>query len=119
EMMAERKDNLPKVVKHLDLEVLHYFFIEMVLGIPREAQRFSPNISYERNLSRCHNKVFSGEADIALVTKGVSMKEVLEVAENGYMMPQKSTYFYPKAISGLIFASVDEDDFKFPYEMFL
>src|SRR5690606_12235195 len=119
EIMEERKDDLPELVKHLDLEVLHYFFIEKVLGIPKEAQRFSPHICYERNLNRCHNKVFSGEAAFALVTKGVSMKEVLEIAEKGYIMPQKSTYFYPKAISGLIFASIDEDDFKFPYEMFL
>lgn len=119
EMMDQRNDGLPALIKHLDLEVLHYFFIEKVLGIPREAQRLSPNISYERNLSRCHSKVITGEVDFAVITKGLSMKEVMEVAESGYMMPQKSTYFYPKAISGLIFASINEDEFKFPYEMFL
>ena len=36
----------------------------------------------------------------------------------GFMMPQKSTYFYPKTVSGLLFASVDEQEFKFPYQAF-
>src|SRR5690606_36830471 len=119
EMMEERKDELPELVKNLDLEVLHYFFIDKVLGIPRETQRLSLKISYERNLNRCHFKDSSGEADFALITKGVSINEVLEVAEKGYIMPQKSTYFYPKAISGLSVASINEADFKFPYEVFL
>ncbi|MEX2593179.1 MAG: DUF1015 domain-containing protein [Anditalea sp.] len=119
EMVEKRADDIPKVVKELDVEVLHHFFIEKVLGIPREKQRFSNKVDYERNLNRCHLKVSSGEADFAVITKGVTMKEVMEVAECGYVMPQKSTYFYPKAISGLMFGSIAEDEFKFPYEMFL
>lgn len=119
EMMAERSDNVPSIIKNLDLEVLHYFFIEKVLGIPREKQRYSNNIEYERNLSRCHHKISSGEADFGVITKGVTMKEVMEVAKCGYTMPQKSTYFYPKAISGLVFGSIAEEEFQFPYEVFL
>ena len=110
---------LPHVVQKLDLEVLHYFFIEKVLGIPREKQRFSDNITYERNINRCHYKVSSGEADFAIITRGVTMKEVMEVAASGYTMPQKSTFFYPKAISGLVFGSIEADEVEFPYEMFL
>ena len=119
EKIEELPPDIPTEVKQLDLEVLHYFFIEKVLGIPRAEQRFSNAIDYERNLSRCHYKVAAGEADFAVITKGVTMKEVMEVAENGHMMPQKSTYFYPKAISGLVFASIAEEEFRFPYKMFL
>jgi len=110
---------IPKVVQQLDLEVLHYFFIEKVLGIPQKEQRFSDKITYERNLNRCHHKVSSGEADLAIITKGVTMKEVMEVAASGYTMPQKSTFFYPKALSGLVFGSIEEEDAEFPYEMYL
>jgi uncharacterized protein (DUF1015 family) len=110
---------VPDVIKKLDVEVLHYFLIERGLGIPRDAQRFSSYIEYERNLSRCHQQVASGEADFAVITKGVSMKEVMEVVRSGHVMPQKSTYFYPKALSGLLFASIAEEDFRFPYEAFL
>lgn len=118
EKIQEMPAPVPDVIKKLDLEVLHYFLIEKALGVPRETQRFSSHIEYERNLSRCHQKVASSEADFAVVTKGVSMKEVMEVVQSGNVMPQKSTYFYPKALSGLLFASIAEEDFKFPYEAF-
>ncbi|MBS9523131.1 DUF1015 domain-containing protein [Litoribacter ruber] len=118
EKFMEFNHNLPDAVKHLDLSILHYFFIERILGIPMEKQRFSDNIDYERNLSRCHLKVSKGEANFAVITKEISMKEVIAVCESGSVMPQKSTYFYPKALSGLIFGSVLQDDFEFPYELF-
>jgi len=118
ELIHDLPKDIPATVRELDLEVLHYFLIEKVLGIPRAEQRLSDKIDYERNLNRCHYKVTAGEVDFAVITKGVTMKEVMEVAQSGNMMPQKSTYFYPKAVSGLIFASIAEEDFKFPYEMF-
>lgn len=110
---------IPNAVKSVDLMVLHYFFIEKVLGIDMESQRFSDNIEYERNLRRCVGRVGEGTADFAVITREVSMSQVLEVCKSGFMMPQKSTYFYPKTISGLLFASVDENEFKFPYQAFL
>lgn len=118
ESFREFPGDIPEVIKNLDLEILHYFFIEKALGIPRNKQRYSSHIEYERNLNRCHYKVASGESEFAVVTKGVSMREVMDVAQSGNIMPQKSTYFYPKAVSGLLFASIAEDEFKFPYEMF-
>jgi uncharacterized protein (DUF1015 family) len=119
EMIEEIPHSSPEVIKRLDLEVLHHFFIDKVLGIPREKQRFSNSIEYERNLSRCHSKVSSGEANFAVITKGVTIKEVMKVAGSGYTMPQKSTYFYPKTVTGLVFGSIAEEEFKFPYQMFL
>ena len=83
-----------------------------------ESQRFSDNIEYERNLRRCVARVGEGSADFAVITKEVSMTQVLEVCKTGFMMPQKSTYFFPKTVSGLLFASVDEQEFKFPYQAF-
>lgn len=118
EMIKQMPSELPEVIKNLDLEVLHYFLIEKVLGIPRQEQRYSSRIDYERNLSRCHQKVSAGEADIAVITKGLTMRDVMDVVRTGNVMPQKSTYFYPKAVSGLLFASIAEEDFKFPYEAF-
>lgn len=111
-------EEMPEAVRNLDLSVLHYFFIEKVIRIPLAEQRFSENLDYERNLSRCHMKVSKGLADFAVITKEISMKEVVSVCESGYLMPQKSTYFYPKTLSGLIFASILPEDFEFPYEIF-
>lgn len=119
EKIKDMPPSVPDVVKNLDLEVLHYFLIEKILGIARHEQRLSNHIEYERNLSRCQQKVTTGEVDFAVVTRGVTMREVMDVVQNGYVMPQKSTYFYPKALSGLLFASIAEEEFKFPYEAFL
>ncbi len=118
EKIEEMQLEVPEVVKNLDLMVLHYFFVEKILGIQLEAQRHSDNIEYERNLRRCFSKVTSGEASFAVITKEVSMTQVLEVCKSGFTMPQKSTYFYPKTLSGLLFASIKDTEFIFPYQAF-
>lgn len=118
EMLKEMKLEIPDVLKQVDLVVMHYFFIERVLGIPMEEQRYSEHIEYERNMHRCLSKVESSSASFAVLTKDVSMSQVLEVCKCGFTMPQKSTYFYPKALSGLLFGSIEESEFTFPYEAF-
>lgn len=110
--------DLPEVAKEVDLMVLHYFFIEKVLGIPFADQRLSDKIGYERNLNRCFSQVNSGTASCAVITKEVPMSQVLDVCKSGFTMPQKSTYFYPKALTGLIFGSIVDEDFQFPYQAF-
>jgi hypothetical protein len=42
----------------------------------------------------------------------------MEVCQSGHLMPQKSTYFYPKALSGLLFASIEQSEFEFNYDAF-
>ena len=98
----------PDSVKNLDLTVLHYFFIEKIIGIKGKDQRKSTNIQFERNFTDCVTKVIKEEANLALITNAVTMSEVKEVCKSGFTMPQKSTYFYPKAICGFCFASVGE-----------
>ncbi|PSL06338.1 DUF1015 domain-containing protein [Cecembia rubra] len=119
EKIKEFDHHVPEVIKTVDLMVLHYFFIDKVLGIPMSEQRFSDHIEYERNLHRCLQKVESGSASFAVITKDVSMNQVLDVCKSGYTMPQKSTYFYPKTLSGLLFTSIEESEFNFPYEAFM
>ncbi len=99
----------PDVVKKLDLTVLHYFFIEKTLGIEGKDQRADSHLEFERNFSTCLSKVQSGEAQIALITNDIKMQEILDVCHSGFTMPQKSTYFYPKAICGFLFNSIAED----------
>ncbi|EOZ95705.1 hypothetical protein A33Q_3067 [Indibacter alkaliphilus LW1] len=118
EKIHEMQLSIPEVVKEVDMMVLHYFFIDKVLGVPLDKQRFSDKIEYERNLRRCLGKVEKGIASFAVITKDVAMTQVLDVCKSGFTMPQKSTYFYPKTLSGLIFASVAEEDFAFPYQAF-
>jgi len=118
EVFGQMDLSLPGVVKEVDLMVLHYFFLDKVLGFPLEEQRYSEQLHFERSLHKCLGAVESGKASLALITKEISMQQVLEVCKSGYTMPQKSTYFYPKTLAGLLFASVEEEDFAFPYQVF-
>ncbi len=108
--------NFPPLLKDLDLTVMHYFVIEKCLGIPGKEQRRSPNISFERNFTLCVKKTIKGEAQCALITKEIDMDTVQKVCRSGYTLPQKSTFFYPKVVSGFLFASIKEDEFSLPFD---
>ena len=106
--------NFPKEVKELDLTVLHYFVIEKVLGIAGKNQRHSEAIEFDRSFSDCLAKVIRKEVQLALITKDISMDDVKKVCYSGHIMPQKSTYFYPKVVCGFLFSSIKDDEFQPP-----
>ena len=103
--------NFPAVVKALDLTVLHYFVFEKVLGIVRTKQRTHPDLLYIRNFTQCLAMVDVGKARAAFITNEITMQEVKDVCYSGAMMPQKSTFFYPKVITGFLFSSIKQNEF--------
>ena len=111
--------HFPEEVRKLDLTVMHYFIIEKILGIPGKEQRKSKYLNFDRSFSDCMKKVIQGEAQMAIITNEVTIDDVKRICQSGYTMPQKSTYFYPKVISGFLFTSIQESEFKFsPYAPF-
>jgi uncharacterized protein (DUF1015 family) len=114
EAFQNLKWNFPERIKELDLTVLHYFIIEKLLGIPGKEQRQSENISFDRSFSDCLTKVIREEVQMAIITQDISIDDVKQVCASGYTMPQKSTYFYPKVVCGLLFSSIREEEFASP-----
>lgn len=114
ESLGKMTWHFPDVVKRLDLTVMHYFIIEKALGIPGKEQRKSENIFFDRSFSDCLKRVLQEEAQLAIITNEVSIEDVKNVCHSGATMPQKSTYFYPKVISGFLFGSIKEDEFYSP-----
>lgn len=112
EVFSSMTWNFPQVVKALDLTVMHYFIIEKVLGIPGKDQRKSESISFDRSYSDCLKKVIKEEAQLAIITNEISIEDVKNVCNSGALMPQKSTYFYPKVICGFLFSSIKQDEFQ-------
>lgn len=102
--------NLPPEVQALDTVVLHYFLVEKVLGIGKARQARSPVIFYERSFANCIYRISKKEVQMALITNGVTIEEVKQACYSGHLMPQKSTYFYPKAICGFVFGSIRDDE---------
>ena len=100
------KWNFPDEVRSLDLTLMHYFIIQEILGIKGKDQLTTNCIEYERSFPACLTKVLMGDVQLALVTNEVSIGDVKCVCRSGCTLPQKSTYFWPKAICGFVFSSV-------------
>ena len=118
ERMGEINSHLPESIRNLDLVVLHEVLFAKILNMQIADQRTSGQLAYERNFSKCISEVRSGKASFAVITRELELEQVLEVCKSGEVMPQKSTYFYPKALGGLLFASIKQDEFDFEYEAF-
>jgi len=115
---AEVNPELPEALRNLDLVILHHILFEKILGFTPEQQRKSDQLAFERNFSRCVREVRNNKASFAIITREIELEQVLEVCNSGAVMPQKSTYFYPKALGGLLFASIKQEEFESDYGAF-
>jgi uncharacterized protein (DUF1015 family) len=94
----------------LDVSVLHELFIERVLGIDKEAVERKTNIEYLRDPQMGYDAVDQGEAQFLLVMNPTRMAQVRDCTSAGEKMPQKSTDFYPKVVSGLVMMPIGRDE---------
>jgi uncharacterized protein (DUF1015 family) len=85
----------------LDVRVLHERVLGKLLGIGAEAVRDEKHLRYVRGLEAAVEQARSGAVQAAFLLKPVSVSEVAETSFAGGVMPQKSTDFYPKLLSGL------------------
>ena len=93
--------DLPENQRQLDLSHLHSIVLDRLLGLDAEKVREQTNIRYLRDEGDAVEQVRRGEADVAFLTNPVTMEQLREVAFAGSVMPQKSTDFFPKLLSGL------------------
>jgi uncharacterized protein (DUF1015 family) len=91
----------PTALRTLDVSILHRLILEQNLGITVQAQEAQSNLLYCKGFSEPFIQVDRGEGQLAFLLNPTRMCEVRDVANAGAKMPQKSTYFYPKLISGL------------------
>ncbi len=85
----------------LDVVQLHKCLLEGVLGISEEAIRNQSHVSYCREAAEALSQVHSGAAQAAFLMNPVRLQQVRDIALAGEVLPQKSTDFYPKLLSGL------------------
>jgi uncharacterized protein (DUF1015 family) len=98
---------VPERQRQLDVVRLHSVVLERLLGITPEAIREQSNLRYLRDTGEAIEQVAEGEADIAFLMNPVLLDELREIAFAGEVMPQKSTDFYPKLLSGLAIYALD------------
>ncbi|SRR5579875_689580 len=91
----------------LDVVLLHRLILEKGLGITADAVASEKNITYERELDAALAAVDTGKAQIAFLLNPVRAEQVAQIALGGDVLPQKSTDFYPKLLSGVTIYQVE------------
>ena len=91
----------------LDVRVLHEVLLGRVLGISEEAVREEKHLRYARGLEQALTEARQGTAQIAFLLKPTRIEQVAQTSFGGGVMPQKSTDFYPKLLSGLTIYKLD------------
>ena len=91
----------------LDVVQLHKILLEGALGISEEAIREQKNVRYIRDIGESMAQVRSGDANVAFLMNPVRMSQVRDIAFAGEVLPQKSTDFYPKLLTGLTIYALD------------
>ena len=91
----------------LDIRILHDLLLGKALGITEEAVRNEQFIRYARGVDAAVDAARTGAAQIAFLLKPTSVQQVADTSFAGGVMPQKSTDFYPKLLSGLTIYKLD------------
>src|SRR5438132_13758866 len=99
--------DLSEKQRSLDVVILHRLLLEKCLGITEEAVKKESHITYFRERDAALKAVREGKAQIAFLLNPTRLDQLRDIAYEGNVMPQKSTDFYPKVLSGLTMYSLE------------
>jgi uncharacterized protein (DUF1015 family) len=94
-------------LRKTDVAVLHSGILEQVLGITPEAQAAKTNLWYPQDAAASLEGVRAGRGQVLFLMNATPVAQVRDVAEDNEVMPQKSTFFYPKVLTGLAIHTLD------------
>ena len=100
--VCKQQDGHSKVYAHLDVTVLQHWFLDPLFEKICDCNK-EEHISFTRKEQEAVEMVRNGLADAAVILSPTRVEEIQAVAQTGEQMPQKSTYFYPKQATGLVF----------------
>ena len=101
---------LPAPVRALDVVVLDQVILRHLLGLSDAVLADEHNISFTHDFSAALTEVKSGRFEAGFFINHTRIEQVRDVASAGLIMPHKSTYFYPKVISGLVINPLVHDE---------
>jgi uncharacterized protein (DUF1015 family) len=105
--LAQLLPNVSPLQRELDVVLLHEGILEPALGITPQAVTAEANLTYEREAIAALDAVDGGRAQIAFLLNPCDVEQVMKIATAGEVMPQKSTDFYPKLMSGIAMYRVE------------
>ena len=95
---------MPDPYRRLDTAVLEAIVLRGALGMSEDDISHLRGLDYSKSLEDAIDRVESGAVDAGFFMRATPVEQVREVAEAGESMPPKSTYFYPKVPTGLVFS---------------
>ena len=95
-------DVAEEALRDLDVIVLTDLVLDKILGLDNEARDQLHTIKYVSRMDEVVDEVLSGQSKLAFLLNPTKVSQVQAVAEQGLVMPRKSTYFYPKVLTGLV-----------------
>jgi uncharacterized protein (DUF1015 family) len=99
-------DELPESLRNLDVTVLTRLIFMDILGFDQDRLDNEKLITYSSKYKDAIEMVVNGDYDITFILNPTKIEQVKQVAQKGLIMPRKSTYFYPKVISGHVLNSL-------------
>ena len=100
----------PPQLRSLDVALLHGFLIEQLLGISAEAVTGGKFVKYYKDPAEAAEDLSRGAIQLAFFLNAVTIPEFRDVSLSGHVLPQKSTFFYPKIGTGLLIFPVGPED---------
>jgi uncharacterized protein (DUF1015 family) len=103
-----RRERMSAAVRDLDLAALHVAVLGDRLGISDADVAAGERLAYTRDESEARSRVARGDAAAAILVRPTPLDQLAAVARAGDVMPQKSTYFYPKLLTGMVFNPLED-----------
>ena len=88
--------------RNLDVSILHTMILERFFGIDKENMANQTNLIYTRSYDEAIKRVKNGEFQCSFIINATKIREIKDVSLNKEKMPQKSTYFWPKLVTGIV-----------------
>ncbi len=99
--LAQLLPNVSPLQRELDVVLLHDGILEPALGVTLAAATAEKNLTYEREASAALDAVDRRAAQVAFLLNACTVDHTWNIATSGEVMPQKSTDFFPKLMSGI------------------
>jgi uncharacterized protein (DUF1015 family) len=106
-IMQRLAKDLSAPLRELEVSILHHLVLEHILGLSPEQQTNGDTIRYSQDEEAVLQALEKEDYQAAFILNATKSADILAIVDSGETMPQKSTYFYPKLISGLVVNRID------------
>lgn len=108
--MEKMNGDLHPALKKLDVLVLSRLVLQSALGFTKKDLDNDEIFNYQSSMAAAISHVRCGDYQMAFLLNPTKIEHVKEIASNSLVMPRKSTYFYPKVVTGLVFNKIDHHE---------